>query len=82
MTPATSTRERLAADVHGAHRFAFAPEGHPDRNAHAWDTLAERHQDRWAALVAWLLEPATLKRLNGIAGREKREANAAARDAA
>ena len=76
MTPATSTRERLAADVYSAHKFAFAPEGHPDRNTIAWDELHGTHKDRWQALTAWLLEPKTLRRLNGIAGREKRDANA------
>ena len=76
MSPNATTREKLAADVHGAHRFAFAPEGQPGRNEHAWDTLPSMQHDRWLALVAWLLEPKTLRRLNGIAGREKRDANA------
>ena len=75
MSPHATAREKLAADLHGEHKHAFGGITHPERNVMAWDTLPSRQQDRWHALVDWLMEPATLKRINGIAGREKRDAN-------
>ena len=79
-------RERLAMSLHGAHKFiaqgvphsASGWIGHPARDANAWDELKARDQERWLAVADFVMMETTRKRINGIAGREARDAQEAA----
>lgn len=71
-------REQLALSLHGVFKHIAGGPAHPQRDEWAWDELPSRMQERWMGVVDAILDDAMRARINGIAGREARDAKEAA----
>ena len=67
-------RERLAVDLHGAHKHHFGGITHPQANEWAWDELPSRMQERWLGVVDVLLSEPFRNRVRATVANETKTA--------